>query len=49
MDFLKDNLGVDTLMWDPFDGISMEEEAREKNIKGLPAVFAVAVGLALRK
>ncbi|MBU3912102.1 MAG: pilus assembly protein PilM [Candidatus Omnitrophica bacterium] len=49
VDFLKDNLGVDTLMWDPFDGINIEEAAREKNIKGLPAVFAVAVGLALRK
>ncbi|MFH1853860.1 MAG: type IV pilus assembly protein PilM [Candidatus Omnitrophota bacterium] len=48
VDFLKDNLGVDTLMWNPFDNIRISESMTEKEVSAMPAVFAVAVGLALR-
>lgn len=47
VDFLKDNLGVDVLMWNPFEGIALAdsfEQARQT-----PAQFAVAIGLALRR
>lgn len=49
LDFLKDDLGVDTLMWNPFEGIKAADSVTEKEIKDSPALFAVAVGLALRK
>ncbi len=49
VDFLKDNLGVDVAMWNPFEGISASPPLTEKQIKQAPALFAVAVGLALRK
>lgn len=46
IDFLKDNLGVDVVMWNPFDGIAIAESTEE--IERTPALFSVAVGLALR-
>jgi type IV pilus assembly protein PilM len=49
VDFLKDNLGVDTIMWNPFEGIGISGSVKEKEIEHSPALFAVAVGLALRK
>lgn len=49
VDFLKDNIGVDVLMWTPLKGIKISESVTGKEIEKLPAVFAVAVGLALRK
>lgn len=49
VDFLKDNLGIDALLWNPFDGIDMPEGPVDKELKNSPARFAVAMGLALRK
>jgi len=46
--FLKDNLGVDIIMWNPFENIKISEGVTEEAIGRFPAVFAVAVGLALR-
>jgi len=47
VDFLKDNLDTNTLMWNPFERISVLDNAEET--KHCPAVFAVAIGLALRQ
>lgn len=47
VDFLKDSLGIDIVMWNPFSGIRILESIEE--IEGFPALFAVAVGLALRR
>ncbi|MFC1667732.1 type IV pilus assembly protein PilM [Candidatus Omnitrophota bacterium] len=47
VDFLKDNLGVDTMMWNPFEGMKISESLKEAEYS--PAIFAVAVGLALRR
>ena len=49
IDFLNDDLGVDVMMWNPFEGIKISGSAIEKEIEKAPAVFAVAVGLAMRK
>jgi type IV pilus assembly protein PilM len=49
VDFLKDNLGVETVMWDPFEGIKISDPIISNEIQKTPAVFAVAVGLAMRK
>ncbi len=49
VDFLQDSLGVDTLMWDPFQDIIVADGARDKEVEGIPALFAVSMGLALRK
>jgi len=49
VDFLQDSLAVDTLMWDPFQDISIADGARDKEIDAVPALFAVSMGLALRK
>ena len=48
-DFLKESLGMDVILWNPFDGIKIPDEANSKEIRDFPAQFAVAVGLALRK
>lgn len=48
-DFLRDSLGVETVMWNPFEGIRLSEEAQVKGIENSASQFAVAVGLALRK
>ncbi|MBU1061255.1 MAG: pilus assembly protein PilM [Candidatus Omnitrophica bacterium] len=47
VDFLKDNLGIETILWNPLDGISVLESIEE--VERFPALFTVAVGLALRK
>lgn len=47
VDFLKDNLDTNTLMWNPFERISVLDGAEE--VKRCPAIFAVAIGLALRQ
>ena len=47
VDFLKENLHVDVMMWNPFEGIAMDGVFEE--IARHPAMFTVAVGLALRK
>jgi len=49
VDFLKDNLGVDVVMWDPFEDISISASVTENEVRQAPALFAVAVGLALRQ
>jgi len=49
VDFLKDNLGVETVMWDPFEGIKISDPMISNEIQKIPAVFAVAVGLAMRR
>jgi type IV pilus assembly protein PilM len=46
VDFLKENLGIDIIMWDPLGGIALSGPADEARY--FPAQFAVAVGLALR-
>ncbi len=47
VDFLKENLHVDVMMWNPFEGIAIDGAFEE--ISRHPAMFTVAVGLALRK
>ncbi len=47
VDFLKDNLDTNTLMWNPFERISVVDNTEEA--EGSPAIFAVAIGLALRQ
>ena len=49
VDFFKDDLGVDAIMWNPFEGIRISETVAGNEIEKMPAIFAVAVGLALRK
>ncbi|MBU1148314.1 MAG: pilus assembly protein PilM [Candidatus Omnitrophica bacterium] len=46
LDFLKDNLGLPVMMWDPFEAVSLAGPISEP--EGSPALFAVAIGLALR-
>lgn len=48
-DSLKDSLGIDVILWNPFDGIKIPDEAGSKEARDFPAQFAVAVGLALRR
>ena len=47
VDFLKENLRVDVMMWNPFEGIAIDGDFEE--VGRHPAMFTVAVGLALRK
>lgn len=49
VNFLKENLGVDTIMWNPFEGVEVEKSVTEKALIEMPSLFSVAVGLALRK
>jgi type IV pilus assembly protein PilM len=46
VDFLKENLGIDIMMWNPLEGIVLPDTIEEAGHS--PAQFAVAVGLALR-
>lgn len=46
VDFLKDNLGVEVMMWDPFEGVKISSSVKERDES--PALFTVATGLALR-
>ncbi len=49
MDFLKESLEVEVILWDPFEGIKIIDESFDKEFKDSPGKFAVAMGLALRK
>lgn len=48
-DFLKDGLGIEAILWNPFEGIGIPDELVDKEIRNFPGRFAVAMGLALRK
>jgi len=48
-DFLKENLGMDVVLWNPLEGIKVPDESGCKDFKNSPGQFAVAMGLALRK
>ena len=48
-DFLKENLGMDVVLWNPLEGIKIPDESSCKDFKNSPGQFAVAMGLALRK
>ncbi len=47
VDFLKDNLGVSVAMWNPLEGIRTSGAIEEMD--KTPALFSVAIGLAMRK
>lgn len=47
IDVLGDNLGIEAKMWNPFEGLKSAEPIKEMSES--PALFAVAIGLALRK
>ncbi|MBU4590033.1 MAG: pilus assembly protein PilM [Candidatus Omnitrophica bacterium] len=47
VDFLKDSLGVSVAMWNPLEGIRTSGAIEEMD--KTPALFSVAMGLALRK
>lgn len=49
LDFLKENMDVDVVLWDPLEGVKISDEAPDKELKDSPGKFAVAMGLALRK
>ncbi len=49
IDCLKENLEVDVLLWDPFEGINIIDGSFDKELISYPCKFAVAMGLALRK
>jgi type IV pilus assembly protein PilM len=49
LDVLKENLGTDVMMWNPFEGIRKGESVKDNELKKTSALFAVAMGLALRK
>lgn len=48
-DFLKENLEIDVLLWNPFEGVKVLDETAGEEFKKNPGRFAVAMGLALRK
>ncbi|MFA5388919.1 MAG: type IV pilus assembly protein PilM [Candidatus Omnitrophota bacterium] len=49
-DFLKENLGMEAALWNPFEGIKVHDEAAvDKSASDFPGRFSVAMGLALRK
>ena len=47
VDFLKDNLGIDIMMWNLFESVQLPKTAKE--IEESSALFTVAAGTALRK
>ncbi len=48
-DFLKENLGIEVILWNPFEGINVSDGSGCKEFKNSPGQFAVAMGLGLRK
>lgn len=48
-DFLKENLGIEIVPWNPFEGIEMPDGSINKSLLEYPGQFAVALGLAMRK
>ena len=49
LDFLKESLEVDVVLWNPFEGVKILDESADKELINSPGKFAVAMGLALRK
>jgi len=49
VDFLKDNLEVDVIFWNPIEGVKILDGMADKELADFPGKFAVAMGLALRK
>ncbi len=49
LDFLKNSLEVEVILWNPFEGIKIIDESVDNEFKNFPGKFAVATGLALRK
>ncbi|MDO8603392.1 MAG: type IV pilus assembly protein PilM [Candidatus Omnitrophota bacterium] len=49
LDFLKENLGIEVVLWDPSEGIQISDGSCCKEFKDFPGQFAAAMGLALRK
>jgi len=49
LDFLRNSLEVDVVLWNPFEGIKIIDESVDNEFKNSPGKFAVATGLALRK
>lgn len=49
LDFLKENLGIETIAWNPFEGIEILDGLVDKNLMETSSQFAVAMGLAIRK
>jgi len=47
--FLKENLGIEAVLWNPFEGIKILDGPVDKSLMNSPAQFAAALGLALRK
>jgi len=48
-DVLKESLGTEIVLWNPFEGITILDGSIDKSLMDCPAQFAVALGLALRK
>ena len=48
-DFLKEGLGIEVILWDPFEGIEIPDGLVGNEARNSPARFAVAMGLALRR
>ncbi len=49
LDFLKESLEVEVVLWNPLEGIKIADESGDKEFRNSPGRFAVAVGLAMRK
>jgi len=49
LDFLKNSLEVEVILWNPFEGIKITDESVDNEFRNSPGRFAVATGLALRK
>ena len=49
LDFLKNSLEVEVILWNPFEGIKITDESVDNEFRNSPGRFAVASGLALRK
>ena len=49
LDFLKNSLEVEVVLWNPFEGVKSIDETADNEFKNSPGKFAVATGLALRK
>ena len=49
LDFLKESLEIEVILWNPFEGIKTTDESIDKELRNSPGEFAVAVGLGLRK
>ncbi len=48
VDFFKENLSVDTVLWNPFANLDISEKIDKKYLESNASKFAIATGLALR-